>query len=146
MALYSNNIISTVLGICGGEDDAAKSKDGNPALHEAVKYKELAEIKQIINNDKSSVRARNEQGLLAIHWAAHRGDCTIAQELIENGSPIDNKDLHGFSPLCMAAMVKHKVMTKLLIKQGASTEFSPIHDINTRSFIHLVRGEIEQEI
>ena len=54
--------------------------------------------------------------------AAHVGDTSIGRELILHGAPIDARDNHGWTALCMAVHTGHVGFVELLLDAGASLD------------------------
>jgi ankyrin repeat protein len=94
--------------------------------------------------DAAAVRAQIEKGadvneaqgdgMTALHWAAHRGDATIATLLIDAGAKLDaGTRIGAYTPLHVASREGHGSVVRLLLAGGAaaytvtSTGFSPLH-------------------
>ncbi len=60
-----------------------------------------------------------------IHDAALTGDVELVELLIANGADVDDRDVHGYTPLLLAIQEGHTDIAKVLITNGA--------DVNTRA-------------
>jgi len=60
-----------------------------------------------------------------IHDAALTGDVELMEMLIANGADVDERDVHGYTPLLLAIQEGHTDIAKVLITNGA--------DVNTRA-------------
>jgi ankyrin repeat protein len=60
-----------------------------------------------------------------IHEAAVAGDVELVEMLIANGADVDDRDVHGYTPLLLAIQAGHTHIAKVLISNGA--------DVNTRA-------------
>lgn len=60
-----------------------------------------------------------------IHDAAVAGDVELVELLIENGADVDDRDVHGYTPLILAIQAGNTDIAKVLIDNGA--------DVNARA-------------
>jgi ankyrin repeat protein len=60
-----------------------------------------------------------------IHDAALTGDIELMKMLIANGADVDERDVHGYTPLILAIQEGHTDIAKTLITHGA--------DVNARA-------------
>ena len=60
-----------------------------------------------------------------IHDAALTGDVELMEMLIANGADVDDRDVHGYTPLILAIQEGHTDIAKTLIANGA--------DVNARA-------------
>lgn len=128
-----------------GSDNIEQKQPVNPPLHEAVKSGDLQKVKEILKENPDSVKVKNTEGLMPIHWAAHAGNCVIARELMLKGSAFNEPDNHGFTPLFLAAHAKHKQMVAFLIRSKVPTEVPPVNCIHVQLFINQVIQETSQK-
>jgi ankyrin repeat protein len=64
-------------------------------LIDAIKLREIDQIKMILDQNREDlalVRARDESGATALHYAAWAGLCEIAQLLLDRGAEINCRD------------------------------------------------------
>ncbi|MBC8868267.1 MAG: ankyrin repeat domain-containing protein [Planctomycetes bacterium] len=73
-----------------------------PAIHEAVYRRDLAELKRLLTDDPSLVRATDPAGSTALHVAAGIGAKEIVDLLLAKGADVNAKTTEGKTPLDMA--------------------------------------------
>ena len=89
---------------------------GTKPKAETAKYLEIAGI--LIVNGADVNANKNRANRTPLHACARYGREEIAELLIANGAIVDAKDIHGKTPLLLAASV-HKEVSELLVKSGA---------------------------
>ena len=63
-----------------------------------------------------------------IHEAAVAGDVELVEILIENGADVDDRDVHGYTPLLLAIQAGHTDIAKVLIAGGADVNARAVND------------------
>jgi ankyrin repeat protein len=63
-----------------------------------------------------------------IHEAAVAGDVELVEMLIENGADVDDRDVHGYTPLLLAIQAGHTDIAKVLIAGGADVNARAVSD------------------
>lgn len=63
-----------------------------------------------------------------IHEAAVAGDVELVEMLIENGADVDDRDVHGYTPLLLAIQSGHTDIAKVLIAGGADVNARAVND------------------
>jgi ankyrin repeat protein len=63
-----------------------------------------------------------------IHEAAVAGDVELVEMLIENGADVDDRDVHGYTPLLLAIQAGHTDIAKVLIAGGADVNARAVND------------------
>lgn len=63
-----------------------------------------------------------------IHEAAVTGDVELVEMLIANGADVDDRDVHGYTPLLLAIQEGHTDIAKVLIKNGADVNARAVND------------------
>jgi len=66
-----------------------------------------------------SLKAKDEEGMTLLHWAADRGNLSIVQFLIDKGCHVNSLDKCGQTPLHYAVSCGHNGVVQLLIALGA---------------------------
>jgi 26S proteasome non-ATPase regulatory subunit 10 len=90
------------------------------ALHFAVSKLTLPTITLLLTH-KASPRIRDKRLQLPIHRAAASGSVPILKRLLHAGSPLDNADIDGCTPLHHAIAEGHGDAALFLILEGADT-------------------------
>ncbi|KAI8966064.1 putative ankyrin repeat protein [Daldinia sp. FL1419] len=62
----------------------------------------------------------NEQGQTRLHRIQEKTPVSLIQRLVELGTPLDNQDPIGYTPLAIAAVKKNEDVARYLIEQGAN--------------------------
>jgi len=108
------------------------SVDYPDSLIEAARYNEKDQI-AALSAKGSLIKAVDNEGKIALHWAAASGNDDIAAFLITNRADVMAKDKHGVTPLHAAAIAGDTVIIKLLLAHGANVNaradngFTPLH-------------------
>jgi ankyrin repeat protein len=63
-----------------------------------------------------------------IHEAAVAGDVELVEMLIEKGADVDDRDVHGYTPLILAIQAGNTDIAKVLINNGADVNASAASD------------------
>lgn len=69
--------------------------------------------------DGADVNARQADGATALHWAAYRGDASLAELLLEAGADASAANRNGSTPMWLAASRGDAVTIALLLEHGA---------------------------
>ncbi len=91
-------------------------------IFDAIKNKDLARVKELIDKDGSQGNLTNPQGNTPLHEAILSGNEEIARYLIGKGADIGKQNAMGNSPLHIAAQNNRKEIAELLISKGADLE------------------------
>ncbi|MEP3477730.1 MAG: ankyrin repeat domain-containing protein [Fuerstiella sp.] len=103
-------------------------------------------VKRQLEADPTVVHVRNAKNLTALHVAASRNQCSVAELLIAHGADIHGHDIHDtvdgntadgntvdsseWTPLVFAAYRGHREVAEVLIQHGASVTAAsgnPLH-------------------
>ncbi len=63
-----------------------------------------------------------------IHEAAVSGDVELVEMLIANGADVDDRDVHGYTPLLLAIQAGHTNIAKVLIDNDADVNARAVND------------------
>jgi ankyrin repeat protein len=69
---------------------------------------------------KVDVNTPEVDGTTPLHWAVHRGDVELVQQLIRSGARAEVKNNYGVTPLSEAAVAANTTALKLLLEAGAN--------------------------
>lgn len=97
----------------------------------ALKQNNLLQIRQLVKQDASLLKAKTEWGvasdgwywplgITALHWAASTGNQPLAALLLEANADIDCLDARGATPLQRATHMGHTEMVSWLLSHHAS--------------------------
>ena len=124
--------LETIL-IAAGCDLAARDKRGRLPLHYAfVKVGRLADSSKMdpievvstlldaSEDAEAAVRAADEFGSTALHYAAYRGATVCCLLLLQKGADIGGRDGKGNTPLAYAVLGGHDGAALVLLQNGAS--------------------------
>jgi ankyrin repeat protein len=67
-----------------------------------------------------------------LHWAAARGDHSLASCLIKRGASVDDQDRHGLTPLHHAARADSSALVALLLDAGANVNVKDYYGMSVR--------------
>ncbi|EFN58465.1 hypothetical protein CHLNCDRAFT_12983, partial [Chlorella variabilis] len=65
------------------------------------------------------VDAADHVGCTGLHFAAMKGDCEVAQLLLQHRADVNTGDSTGATPLIGAVIKQHQDMVRLLLAAGA---------------------------
>ena len=108
------------------------SVDYPDPLIEAARYNEKDQIASLFA-DGASIKAVDNEGKTALHWAAASGNDDIASFLITNHADVMARDNRGVTPLHAAVIAGDTAIIKLLLAHGADVNvranngFTPLH-------------------
>jgi len=93
--------------------------DGDGPLHIVTRTTPglVAECMEILISYGADVNSQNDDGQTPLHAAVHNSDIESARLLLEHGSRLDIKDVHGETPLVLAMSMYHSRMVDLLQKK-----------------------------
>ncbi|MGO9863338.1 MAG: ankyrin repeat domain-containing protein [Terriglobales bacterium] len=99
---------------------------------EVLRTSDLAEIRNLLNEDPSLVAVRGENKLSPLQWAAEDGRKDVAELLLSKGADVNARgDLIDCSPLCYAARRGHKDVVELLLSKGAIVDSEDLNVAST---------------
>lgn len=101
----------------------------SPLDQEALRFASLTNLAAIrwLLSMGANPRARDRNGTTMLHAACRSGSCSIVQELVINGLPLDMLDVAGWTPLHIAAMVGRYDICALLLEARARLESKNRH-------------------
>jgi ankyrin repeat protein len=95
-------------------------------IFEATVAGDRARVQQLLNDDRSLVRALTKDGWTPLHLAAFFGQKDVAEALIEHGADVNARSVNAMRnmPLHAAAAGRSSELVKVLLEHGA--------DVNAR--------------
>ncbi|KAF5011778.1 hypothetical protein FDECE_2145 [Fusarium decemcellulare] len=115
-----------------GANPEFKNKNGDDAvdilLRAEADSKDVEEVLRLLISPPHSVPVDyvNEQGRSRLHGIHEKTSVAVARLLVEYKSPIDTRDLKGYTPLAVAVSKRNQDVAKYLIEQGANVNsFGP---------------------
>ncbi len=106
--------VAALLALPAGAVAAARAVP----LVEAAKHGDLKHARSLVAQ-KVNVNAPDVDGSTALHWAAHRGDVTLVDLLLQAGAKAATANAYGVTPLALAAESGEPGVVSRLIKAGA---------------------------
>jgi hypothetical protein len=88
-------------------------------LVDAARDGNLARVRALVDQDPALVRATDEEGYGALHWAAIRGHWDVFQLVLAAGAPVDTVGADGGTPLHWACHWDRADMVAMLLDRGA---------------------------
>lgn len=85
----------------------------------AVKVGDLTKIENLLRINKDLLRAKDDNQMAALHWAADRGNEQVVEFLLETGADIKVQDYDGQTPLHYAVSCSHCKTVEVLLERGA---------------------------
>ncbi|MEF2229269.1 MAG: ankyrin repeat domain-containing protein [Candidatus Cardinium sp.] len=90
---------------------------GNSPLHIAVEEGDLAQVKLLIEDQRTDLSKQNNDGNAPLHIAAHRGDVETVKVLLGSSTIVLNaKNRHKETALSISFGEGHKEVCKLLVE------------------------------
>jgi ankyrin repeat protein len=99
-------------------DVDARAADQSAPLHYAAYSGHLLSVATLLERH-AFIDAATVNGETPLHRAVGRGDAQIARQLINAGANLGATDKGGTTPLALAAMVKSRVVSRLLLEHQA---------------------------
>ncbi|KAM5339277.1 LOW QUALITY PROTEIN: ankyrin repeat and death domain-containing protein 1A [Glossophaga mutica] len=87
-------------------------------LHEAARRNNIGRMKELIGR-RVDVRARNQVGRVALHWAAGAGHEQAVRLLLEHEAAVDDVDVFGMNAILLSAWFGHLQILQILVNSGA---------------------------
>ncbi|KAJ5742080.1 Ankyrin repeat-containing domain protein [Penicillium manginii] len=103
-------------------DIDSKTETGETPLHLAVKKKDHAAATCLLLKGNASVREKDKNGALALHYAAAKGNHVAVRELIARGAKISARDYDQKSILHYAARCQEHTVALILLEENADIE------------------------
>jgi len=98
---------------------SGRSEAGAPSpVADAAEKKDAAAVESLIKNG-GDVKARQPDGMTALHWAARHADAVTARRLIERGADANAENRYGVRPLLLACVNGDAEIVRLLLEAGA---------------------------
>lgn len=91
-------------------------------LFKSAENKNLAELRQFLENEKDATRWKDAEGATALMIACKFGHGEIVERLLDAGAEINARDNAGLTGMGYAAMMGQQGIVKMLIGRGADTE------------------------
>lgn len=102
---------------------------GSP-LFAAIKGKNIAVIKLLLDNGADANNILNSSGFNAFIVAVRESTLEIVQLLIDNGANMNATDSGGYTAMMLAARVSNLEMVRFLIKNGADVNIKNPYNEN----------------
>lgn len=87
---------------------------------QAVRRGDAVAVAGFLRQDPSLVKAADESGKTALHWAAETDQAELARRLLDAGADIEARTAWGASPLDWAATMGSAAVADLLLARGAT--------------------------
>ncbi len=91
-------------------------------IFEAAKAGDTARVRMLVDKDPGLLRAVDETGRTALHWACRGVDLEVVKALVEKGADVNARDAAAVTPLHSAASRGHRDAVEFLIAHGARVE------------------------
>jgi uncharacterized protein len=125
----ADGVSSVFLALYRGNSQAAQeiaARRSSLDVYEAAALGNLAQLKNLIDHDKSLAGSYSPDGFTALALAAYIGQKETARYLLENGADSNAvaKNETGFTALTGAVSQNHTEVAKMLIENGANVNYS----------------------
>jgi ankyrin repeat protein/L-ascorbate metabolism protein UlaG (beta-lactamase superfamily) len=104
----------------------ASSSLSPSSIHDAVRAKDLAKVRELLAQDPASVNARDGQGRTPLFLAAQSGQQALVDELLAKGARLDAECADGRTMLHAAAAGSLLGLAERLVKMGRRVD-TPDH-------------------
>ncbi|CAH3036391.1 unnamed protein product, partial [Porites lobata] len=127
-------IVSLCLQI-GANVRQKKEADNSTAFHLACSQGSLEIVQLLVGADPGLCKEEilDEQGMVPLHRAAQNNHESVVGYLVDEGAPVDPRDIQGCTPLFLAASAGGTDTVKLLMDRGADIT---LKDVELRSPLH----------
>ena len=104
-----------------GADPGARDRNGEPALHKAVRSGHLDVIEALLKHG-AEVNEPGLSGMTAMHWAALNGRTDVAECLMQHDVELSQpwRGDGNLTPLSVATLMGYEEMSSLLESSGAT--------------------------
>lgn len=101
---------------------APRATNGSPAVAEAARDGNLERVRALLAQ-RNDVNIPLGDGMTALHWAAERGDATMAAALIKGGAKVTPVTRNGgYTPLHIASRAGNSAVVQALLAAGADPQ------------------------
>jgi ankyrin repeat protein len=108
----------------------------------AAKEGQVDEVRKLLAEQPELVKAADDNGKTALHFAAEKGHRQVAEILLAAGADIDAPNASQYTPLHYAVFGGQSAMCELLIEKGANVEAQNKFGL-TPLFVAAERGNLE---
>ncbi|XP_038061238.1 E3 ubiquitin-protein ligase mib1-like [Patiria miniata] len=98
-------------------------KNGNLLIQSAI-VGDDSEVKEILTNHPDVANYQNQQGVTALHLAAHHGHLDVVHALVEGNAPLEQQDTYGDTALMFAAVGNKPDVVQYLLLVGSNPNTS----------------------
>ena len=101
----------------GADPTIHRSGDGaTPLMKTSSSEVSLECLRRLLSHDlaKTTINARCDKGMTALHYACLRNDREMVKLLLQAGADISVADKYGCTPMTIAQMTKHQRIVKVL--------------------------------
>ncbi len=101
----------------------ACGEDDSPAMFEelklAISTKDEAAVQRILEENPEIVEKKDDMGNSPLHYAAHMGDTSLIQLILDKGGDIDSANKRGLRPIIFAVNNGDRKTVKYLVEKGS---------------------------
>lgn len=112
-------------------------------IFDAINHKDLAKVRELIDQDENQAGLTNPQGNTPLHVALLSGNDEISRFLIARGADIGKQNAVGNTPLHIAAQYNRKEIAELLISRGADLESKTLSGLTPLNLLTLMTDHYE---
>jgi len=113
------------------------------SVHKAAENKQLSLVIALVEENPDAVNTLDDDGRIALHWAAAVGAADIASYLLEHRADKDAQDLGNWTPLHCASSAGHDGVVRELLGAGADPKktndkgLTPLHYAASKAHIQI---------
>ncbi|KAK3825963.1 MAG: ankyrin repeat protein [Benniella sp.] len=75
-------------------------------IHTAALEGQLGLVKQMVEQDKKAITAKDEDERQALHWGVSGKKLDVVEYLLQQGAPVNSRDEDDWTPLHIAGILE----------------------------------------
>lgn len=114
-------LLGIPLGLCASSAAIAQAEGDTPLL-EAIARNQTEQALRILRESPDRIQSKQPDGMTALHWAAHHGNGSVLDAILEHRAEVDPTNEYGVTPLYLAVAQGHHEIVHKLLHAGADSK------------------------